>query len=373
MHRSIKIALSVTICCLVWGVATAGPLAPIARLGKLMYQDKDFSFNRTQSCMTCHHPSAGFADPDNHRNPYISVVSVGADGVSRGGRNAPSAAYAGYSRVLRWDNVSGGYVGGMFWDGRATGLILGDPLAEQAQGPPLNPAEMKMPDREAVVQVVRDASYAHLFRQVFGPDSLSDVPAAYNDIGRAIAAYERTSQVQRFSSRYDLGQLTDRESNGAVLFELRCAQCHSTSPTLVGSPPLFTNYRYVNIGVPANPLLADNPVDNGLGGFLEEDFNSALPLIGDIDYAAQYGKFKVPTLRNVSMTAPYGHNGYFPTLKAVVDFHNTRDVGNWPAPEVAENMNVTDVGDMRLKSGQVDDIVAFLQSLTDAAAGTPLE
>ncbi len=73
MNRYIKTVLLIGACCLVGGAATAGSLAPMARLGKLMYQDKDFSYNRTQSCLTCHHPPVGFADPDNHRNSYMSV------------------------------------------------------------------------------------------------------------------------------------------------------------------------------------------------------------------------------------------------------------------------------------------------------------
>ncbi len=346
-------------------VAMAGPLPPIAQLGKIMYQDLDFSYNSTQSCLTCHHHSSGFADPDNRRDPYTSVVSVGADGVSKGGRNAPSAAYAGYSPVLHKNMATGEYVGGMFWDGRATGLVLGDPLAEQALGPPLNPVEMNMPDAEAVVQVVRDSSYASLFLQVFGTGALTDTASAYNNIGRAIAAFERSNQVQKFTSRFDRNQLSVAEQRGAALVAQHCAQCHSTAPAPDGSKPLFTNYGYVNIGIPANLLLAGNPVDPGLGGFLEKDYNSPAPLIGDADYAAHYGKFKVPTLRNVARTPPYGHNGVFPTLKEVVDFHNTRDVAPWPASEVEENKNIQDVGDMGLTASEVDDVVAFLMSLTD--------
>ncbi|MFZ1983640.1 MAG: cytochrome c peroxidase [Desulfatitalea sp.] len=365
MKKSWMMLLLPTVLLAAWSGAMAGPLAPIAQLGKIMYQDKDFSYNSTQSCLTCHHHTSGFADPDNSRDPYVSVVSVGADGVSRGGRNAPSAAYAGYSPSLHWDGVLGGYVGGMFWDGRATGLILDDPLAEQAQGPPLNPVEMNMPDAASVVQVVRDASYANLFRQVFGVDALLDVSSAYDNIGRAVAAYERSGQVQKFTSRFDGGQLTDKEKRGGKLIEARCARCHSTVPAPDGSPALFTNYGYANIGVPANPLLAGNPIDLGLGGFLENDYFSTAPLIGDGAYAAQFGKFKVPTLRNVGLTAPYGHNGFFPTLRAVVDFHNTRDVADWPPPEVAQNLNTQDVGDMGLTPAEVDDVVAFLMSLSD--------
>ncbi|MDZ7597503.1 MAG: hypothetical protein U5J82_04235 [Desulfobacterales bacterium] len=130
-------------------------------------------------------------------------------------------------------------------------------------------------------------------------------------------------------------------------------------PPRVGIGP-----AYASIGVPATPLLAGNSIDYSLGGFLKSDYSSAKPLIGDGDYADQYGKFKVPTLRNVARSAPYGHNGVFPTLRDVVDFHNTRDVADWPDPEVEDNLN-KDVGDMGLTSAQVDDVVAFLMSLTD--------
>lgn len=118
-----------------------------------------------------------------------------------------------------------------------------------------------------------------------------------------------------------------------------------------GKGPLFTNYSYDNIGIPANPLLAGNDVDLGLGGFL-----------GD---ATQNGKFKVPTLRNIALTAPYGHNGYFPTLKDMVSFKNTRDVLNWEDPEVTENLNIDDMGNLELTDPEVDDLVAFLMTLTD--------
>lgn len=331
------------------GMVSAAGLTQTEQLGKIMYQDKDFSLNATQSCKTCHHHVTGFADPTNSRDPYYTVVSLGDDGVSVGGRNAPTAAYAGYSPVLQQD-TNGVYFGGMFWDGRATGWTLGDPLAEQAQGPPLNPVEMNMPSKDAVVQAVRDSSYTHLFNMVFGEGSLDDVDSAYDHIAHAIAAYERSKEVQQFSSRFDQGRLTDQEQSGRDLFVANCSKCHSITD-VTGKGPLFTNYSYENIGVPANPLLEGNDVDLGLGGFLDEE--------------AQNGKFKVPTLRNIALTAPYGHNGYFPTLYDIVDFKNTRDVYNWEDPEVAANLNNVDIGDLSLTEVQVDDIVAFLMTLTD--------
>ncbi len=332
------------------GMVSAAGLTKTEQLGKIMYQDKDFSFNKTQSCQTCHHHITGFADPTNSRDPYYTVVSLGDDGVSLGGRNAPTSAYAGYSPVLQQDST-GEYFGGMFWDGRATGWTLGDPLAEQAQGPPLNPVEMNMPDKEAVVQAVRESNYLNLFYQVFGMGSLDNVDLAYDNIAGAIAAYERSKEVQRFSSRFDQGQLNAQEQNGMALFAINCAQCHSMKDE-TGKGPLFTQYGYANMGIPVNPLLASNERDLGLGGFLEDP--------------AQNGKFKVPTLRNIALTAPYGHNGYFPTLKDIVSFKNTRDVDGWELPEVSENVYTdNNMGNLGLTDQEVDDIVSFLMTLTD--------
>ena len=339
----------------------AAGLTPMAQLGKIMYQDKDFSYNRTQSCQTCHHHVAGFADPTNMRDPASTVVSLGADGVSKGGRNAPSSAYAGFSPKLQKNN-DGEYVGGMFWDGRATGLSpnLADPLAEQAQGPPLNPVEMNMADKEAVVEVVRASSYARLFRRVFGSTSLDDVDTAWDNIARAVAAYERSPEVQAFSSRFDSGQLNAQEQRGQALFAVKCSQCHTMDTVAGAKGPLFTNYTYANIGLPAN---TDDNVpggDLGLGGFLA---TTEAPADFQADADSQNGKFKVPTLRNIALTAPYGHNGSFATLRDMVVFKNTRDKAGW-APDVAENMT-SEIGDLGLTDGQVDDLVAFLMTLTD--------
>ncbi|MDD2463391.1 MAG: cytochrome c peroxidase [Desulfobulbus sp.] len=335
------------------------------QLGKIMYQDKDFSWNRTQSCQTCHHHISGFADPTNMRDPENTVVSLGDDGTSKGGRNAPSSAYAGFSPPLTKDDQ--GYLGGMFWDGRATGLsaTLADPLAEQAQGPPLNPVEMNMPNKEAVVEVVRDSNYAQLFRQVYGPDALIDTEHAFDDIARAIAVYERSPEVQKFSSKFDKGTLSTQENEGLTVFRDRCASCHSIAPVTEAKGPLFTNYRYYNIGLPANTQ-DDVPEDDyGLGGFLAS--KDAPPEFADEAYQ-ENGKFKVPTLRNVAFTAPYGHNGIFATLEEMVQFKNNRQAV-WDlvgTPDVDENIyDENGFGAMGLQDGEIEAVVAFLKTLTD--------
>ncbi|TKB06805.1 cytochrome-c peroxidase [Desulforhopalus sp. IMCC35007] len=352
-----KIALFCIVCMAMTYQVQAASLSNIEQLGKIMYKDKDFSFNQTQSCQTCHHQVAGFADPTNSRDPYFTVVSLGADGQSLGGRNAPTAAYAGFSPILSQGD-DGEYVGGMFWDGRATGWTLLDPLAEQAQGPPLNPVEMNMPDKAAIVQAVLDSDYVHLFEVVFGPGSLDNVEDAYDYIAFAIAAYERSNDVQQFNSRFDRGILSEKEIRGMTVFGKKCAQCHTMNSS--DEFPLFTNYSYHNIGIPVNPILAGNPVDLGLGGFLATFDDVESP-------EKQNGKFKVPTLRNVALSAPYGHNGYFATLQDMIRFKNSRDVSvsGWPLPEVNENINYKDLGNLEITDEEIDDLVAFLHTLSD--------
>ena len=325
----------------------AGPNAAIEKLGNHLYHDKNLSFNGTQSCHSCHHRAAGFADRTNLMNPYVHFVSTGADGESKGGRNAPTAAYAGFSPQL--EKVEEGvYIGGLFWDGRADGSVLGDPLAEQAQGPPLNPVEMNMPDKQSIIDVIKASTYADLFIKIFGKNAFNDIDEAYDNFGRAIAAYERSIEVTKFSSKYDSarGSFTPAEERGLALFEVNCSQCHSTK-TPPGAPAaLFTSYGYANIGAPVNPLVQVG-TDLGLG-----------MVVGD---SAQDGKFKIPTMRNIAMTPPYTHNRSFPTLLDIVSFIN--DSSGYD-PDVDRNID-TRVGNMELSEYEIDDLIAFLLTLTD--------
>ena len=344
---SLAVFLFTGVAVMAW--AAGGPPSvgnSMERLGMRLYNDKNLSFNGTQSCRNCHHHFAGFADITNYVSPEVNMVSTGADSVSKGGRNAPSAAYAGFSPAL--EEIDGKWVGGLFWDGRADGSVLGDPLAEQAQGPPLNPVEMNMPSKEAIIQVIRDSGYVNLWNRVFGAGSLDDVDAAYDNFGRAIAAYERSADVTKFSSKYDTArdQFTAAETRGMELFGEHCATCHSTTAEFDAPAPLFTNYAYANIGVPNNPAVLSE-ADLGLG-----------PVVGDPD---QNGKFKVPTLRNIVMSAPYSHNGYFPTLVEMVEFINDN---SGYTPDVNQNLDGR-VGDLGLLPDDINDIVAFLATLTD--------
>ncbi len=364
MAKKVAVLLSIVFLVSVIGVS-ASALTPQEQLGKDLFFDKNLSLNSNQSCAVCHAPNVGWTGPDEAINAHGAVYEGSIPGAF-GDRKPPAAAYAGDSPILYYDGEK--WVGGMFWDGRATGWTLGDPLAEQAQGPFLNPKEQALPSPAAVISIVQASSYAGLFAEVCPGAVTTNL---YDCIGRAIAAYERSSEVSKFTSKYDAwlkgqARLTGQEQWGLALFRGKgqCAACHVE--------PLFTDFTYDNLGVPknpSNPVYNENPtfIDPGLGGFLEASGYE------ETVWAAEWGKHKVPTLRNVALkptkgfVKAYGHNGYFKSLLEIVHFYNTRDVpgAGWPLPEVAANVNTTEMGNLGLTRGQELAIVAFLRTLSD--------
>lgn len=381
-------------------------LSPIEELGKRLFFDEKLSSPEGQSCAACHGPEVGFTGPDEAINKTGSAYEGAVRG-RFGNRKPPASAYAGDSPVLYRDE-EGLFVGGMFWDGRATGETLFDPLAEQAMGPFLNPLEQNMPDKKAIVRKIMKSDYASLFERVWGKGSLDaekDVDKTYEKIVRSIAAYERSAEVNPFSSRFDdfwrktraagLDISSIDESNwktfenmglssgellGLSLFNGKgmCSACHVLTPSN-GRPPVFTDFTYDNLGIPKNP---QNPfygqpkewnpkgeawVDKGLAGYLE-----TVPQYAKFA-AENMGKHKVPTLRNVDLrpsegfVKAFGHNGFFKSLKEIVHFYNTRDVASekWPGPEVSENMNTDEMGNLELTAEEEDAIVLFMKTLSD--------
>jgi cytochrome c peroxidase len=358
-------------------------------LGKAIFFDTHLSINGTQSCASCHAPEVGFTGPDMAANSGGAIYQ-GALPNHFGNRKPPASAYAGDSPILHFDQADGGWFGGMFYDGRATGSVLGDPLAEQAQGPFLNPLEQGIAEAQVLCVRVKQSDYAGLFEEVWGAKSLDcakDVDGVYEKIGRSVAAYERSAEVNPFTSKFDLfwdnavkaGKdvtkikcgtggmggggmggvmgcpgggtspyrwsayrnlgLADVELQGLAVFNdparANCSSCHSLEPGSDGYP-LFTDFGYDNIGIPKNPEnpfysmpAAWNPdgadwVDEGLGGFLKSaGYESTV-------YEPELGKFKVPTLRNVDLrpsegfVKAYGHNGYFKSLDDIVFFYHWR-------------------------------------------------
>ncbi len=359
------------LCPLVW-LSTADvaqpamtpPAAPalnqIQELGRAIFFDAALSEPAGQSCASCHAPQAAFASPD-------AAIVGGAVPGRFGNRTPPSVAYAAFTPILHWDKVEKTFSGGQFRDGRAADLV------EQAQGPFLNPVEMNNADMTAVCRKIAAASYAGDFTAAFA-EPLDCATDGVPRILQALAAYEGSPEVNPFSSKYDQAlagrvQLTAQEVHGYELFrgEARCERCHPSSPGPRGEPPLFTDFGYDNIGAPKNPKSPFygqpkefNPdgaayIDLGLGGYLKRP--------------AEYGKFRSPSLRNIAVneaTRAYMHNGSLIGLREVLNFYNKRDAepGRW-APEVAGTVNQDDLGDLKLSDQDIEDLLAFLRTLTD--------
>lgn len=329
-----------------------------AEIGRQIFFDTNLSEPTGQACASCHQPDVSFTDPRG------GPTSRGAVAGRAGFRNTPSIFYAALIPPLHEDGDT--FVGGLFLDGRAGSLEA------QAAGPFTNPIEMNNASPAAVMAKVRRSSYAAAFAQVFGASALSDDRAGFQAVTQALAAFERESDLQRFSSKFDQylagrTQLSAAERRGLALFEGKgkCSACHPTTPDPNNprQPPLLTDFTYDNIGIPRNP---SNPFYS-----VPSSFNPSGSSYVDhglrttVGRASEDGKFRVPTLRNVARTAPYGHNGYFATLRSVVDFYNTRDVRAWPAPEVPATVNREELGNLGLTNQEVDDIVSFLNTLTD--------
>ena len=165
-YRTRLIAAAAAACGLIATGATADELTPLEELGKNLLFDTALSTPPVQSCATCHATETGFTGPDSSINAGKAVYP-GAVFTRFGNRKPPTVAYGGDSPVLYFDEDADVWVGGMFWDGRATGWTLGDPLAEQTQGPFLNPLEQNNPTPPLVCLKVAQSTYALLFEQVF--------------------------------------------------------------------------------------------------------------------------------------------------------------------------------------------------------------
>ena len=361
----------------------------LQELGKQVFFD-EISVPARQSCSSCHVPENGFTAGSEAVN-LGSVAVPGAKPHRIGNRKPPSAAYAASS-----PNLSGGFfgpdcasapfgifcIGGVFWDGRATGTAIGPevfggdadlqgayagflgPLADQALGPFANDVEQNVPDgntalagAEFVCKHVKNARYAPLFELAWGddPDCQHQPDLEFKRIAVAISAFEHADEMNSFSSFRDFALANDAdgafplddfsaaENLGHDLFfntvangGAGCASCHNSgAPFLVFNPDgtlsqnpdargeepnqIYADNSFHNIGLPPNPDAANfSPTDPDLG-------------LAEFTHVAGHdGDFRTPTLRNVDMRRgngfpkAYMHNGYFKTLEQVVHFYNTQ-------------------------------------------------
>jgi cytochrome c peroxidase len=355
------------------------PLSAQAALGELIFKDASLSASGRQSCATCHVPANGHS-PDN----ALAAQFGGPNGDLQGTRKTPGIRYLASNTSFFFDD-EGTPTGGFFWDGRAPSF------AAQATEPFLNPFEMANADKAAVVAKLAAAPYADEFRRLFGTDVFADVEGAFQRLSLVVQQYEREDrEFNAYSSKYDAflrgtTSLSDQEMRGLALYNSptkgNCAGCHPSARGADGALPLFTDFTYDNLGVPRNPELTRNadPAYFDLGLCQRADLASRADLCG---------AFKVPSLRNVALRQAFFHNGRFKTLKDTLTFYVQRDTNpeKW-YPLAGDgtpmkfddlpfayhaNVNTTEVpynrrlGDApALSDAEIDDVIAFLHTLTD--------
>lgn len=356
-------------------------LSPMAALGEQIFHDTSLSASGRMACATCHVPQTAHATND----PDVVVPAGGARLDVPGTRNAPSLRYLALNPSFFFD-AEGTPTGGFDRDGRAASLQA------QAERPLLAPHEMANASIEEMVGRLAKASYVETFKQVFGADILSRPQEAFARVTLALQQYQREDpDFAPFSSKYDAFlrgqvQLSERELRGLALFndptKGNCAGCHPSGRGADGSLPLFTDFTYDNLGVPRNAQIPANAdagyFDMGLCGPDRTDLTGRTDLCG---------AFKVPTLRNVAITAPYFHNGRFKTLVEALQFYVRRDTNPEEFYPVVDgsvrkfddlplayhrNVNTTEVpydrqpGQApRLDDAEISLVIEFLNTLTD--------
>jgi cytochrome c peroxidase len=392
----------------------------ITLLGKTEIYDVNLSPLKDIACATCHVPYTGFRGSSSVFNATTAAQPGGVPITNAippepnyriSGRNPQSYAYAAFAPILHYNATQNSFYGGNFWDMRATGIRLGNPAAEQAEGPPVNPLEMGNIDTACVVWKASQSQYASLITTIWGAQSfaitwpgnvaticarpgpppandplpvhLSTVDrgtsnSTFDHIAMSMASYESSSDVSAFSSKFDAylagnATLTTAELNGYTLFngKGRCNQCH-LSGTAVGSTnsevaadvaPLFTDFTANNIGLPKNlalPFYCENKPDQF--GYTANPMGFAYVDLGVGGFLNGTGAAPNPNTLQWKQLAPQ-FNGMFQT-------HTVRNADKRPRPDfVKEYMH-----NGYLKS--LKEVVHFYntsQALPRCAQGSPGE
>ena len=372
-------------------------LTPRERLGLRLFFDVNLSDPVGTACASCHDPRRAFTGNNN----TLIGVALGSRSDQFGTRDAPTLMYLATTPRFNGNGIveQDGKrvpVGGHFWDGRA------DTLEEQARQPFFNPLEMNNADTPALIAKVARSAYAGEFRKAWGDKIFDHAETALDAVAASIAAFERTRVFQPFTAKFDYvmrGQatFTEQEQRGLSLFTIRqkgnCAQCHTVdAASRDPQKSLFTDFSYRALGLPRSLRIPKNAdpafVDLGLcervpvAGVKPPATVSKPPLTDP----ATCGLFKTPTLRNITITAPYMHNGFFDHLRDAVAFYATRDTD--PARWFPEGKKFNDLPGQyhanvdvdtppyqrrpqqrpQLTDEEIDDIVAFLYTLTDGYA-----
>ena len=366
-------------------------LTPRERLGLRLFFDASLSEPAGLACASCHDPRRAFTG----NNSTMIGVALGSRSDQFGTRDAPTVMYLATAPRFGSIENDGKRIpaGGLFWDGRA------DTLEEQARQPFFNPVEMNNADTPALIAKVVKSAYADAFRKEWGAGIFDDPEAALDAVAASIAAFERTIVFQPFTSKFDFvmrgeAKFTAQEQRGLSLFTIRqkgnCAQCHSVD--VASRDPqksLFTDFSYRALGLPRSMRIPKNADP----AFIDLGLCERVPVSGvklpvtaikpPVTDPAACGLFKTPTLRNITVTAPYMHNGFFDNLRDAVGFYATRDTD--PARWFPEGKKFNDLPGQyhanvdidtppyqrlpnqrpQLTDSEIDDIVAFLYTLTD--------
>ena len=355
-------------------------------VGAKIFADKSLSASGQQSCQSCHDFASGLAAPNAQ-----AVQPGGVNMEMSGLRNSPSIAYMRSEFAFHIDPVDGPS-GGFFWDGRES------TLATQATEPFTNPREMAMADHASVVARLKVASYADELKAIYGARLFDDVESAYTHMTEAVAAFEtEDKRFTAFTSKFDEVQrgaasYSAAEARGFALFtdasKGNCSACHPSDVGAFGALPIFTDRTYDNLGVPRNPEIPANADPNyyDLGLCNNAAIKASNPEV--------CGAFKVPSLRNVALRHSFFHNGRFHTLKDALTFYVQRDTNpekfyplkadgsydkfdDLPAA-YRVNVNQEEVPYNRhqgdppaLSDAEIDDVIAFLGTLSDGYVATP--
>ena len=356
-------------------------------LGKKLFNEQALSGSGKMACASCHVPASAYGPPND-----LPVQMGGADLKTPGFRAVPSLTYTQAvppftehffeSEDDGDESVDNGPTGGLTWDGRV------DRGSAQAAIPLLSPFEMANPDEGTVVEHALKAGYGPRLTALGGKDPRK----AFTLITEALEDYEQDSATfYPYSSKYDAylagrATLTAQEAHGLDLFndptKGDCARCHISQPAPNGTPPQFTDYGLIALGLPLNPAIPANadPAwhDLGLCGPFRTDLT---------DHPDYCGLFRTPSLRNVALRRTFFHNGAAHTLEDAIRFYVERDTRpeKW-YPKKADGTvdkyddlpaqyrtNIeTDTpfggkpGDPPpLSESEIEDVAAFLKTLTD--------
>lgn len=363
----------------------------LRQAGRMIFSDPALSASGRQSCASCHDPKRRY-NPPNARDVQRGGGALDAEGF----RAPPTLTYL--NRVPPYSNhfhesdeegdesVDAGPTGGLTWDGRV------DRGENQARLPLLSPFEMANTPA-GIARAARGARYAGVLREALGAHALDSDDDAFAAVTRALGAFEEDyDEFSPYTSKYDAyltgrAQLSAREMRGLKLFEDEakgnCAECHVSQRGLDGSAPALSDYGLIALGVPRNPRILRNadPAFHDLGACGPERKDKA----GQAEFC---GLFRTPTLRNVALRRSFFHNGGMHSLRETIEFYLTRDITpeRWYAkgadgkvrryddlpPEYHANINRdAPFADQkpgarpRLDAGEIDDLVAFLRTLSD--------